>query len=362
MKALVRYGKKAEAFEVREMPVPEIAPDEVLVKVAYAGICGTDPHTYRSEDDGLAEPLIQGHEYSGTIEAVGEEVTDWAVGDRVAPESCVYYCGKCFLCRTGQHYLCRDSRTYSYGIHGVFAEYAQAPARILHRVPEGVSLLEASLSEPFCVSYQAVIAGSTVQPGDTVVVVGPGPIGVFAVICAHLAGAGEIVVVGTSGDDRRLELAQHYGATITINSSREDALTRILSLGDRYGADLVVDAAGPSSVLELSINAARPGGQITKVALGRAPVGVELDLLIYKNLTLKGHYGLTWDTWEVCLTLMATGQADLKPMVTHQLPLDEWQKGFELIESKEAMKVVLATGCADLGQKVRTSCVGYGKP
>jgi len=98
MKALVRYDKKAEAFEIRDMPVPEIAPDEVLVKVAHAGICGTDAHTYRAEDGGLAEPLIQGHEYSGTIEAIGNRVTGWAVGDRVAPESCVRYCGKCRSC------------------------------------------------------------------------------------------------------------------------------------------------------------------------------------------------------------------------------------------------------------------------
>lgn len=99
MKAVVRYDKRPEAFEVRDMPVPEIGPDEVLVKVAYAGICGTDPHTYRSEDAGLEEPLIQGHEYSGTIEALGSEVTGWVVGDRVAPESCVYYCGTCKLCQ-----------------------------------------------------------------------------------------------------------------------------------------------------------------------------------------------------------------------------------------------------------------------
>ena len=344
MRALVRHGREARAFEVRSVPVPEIAPDEVLVKVAYAGICGTDPHTYRTEDAGLTEPLIQGHEYSGTIRAIGGEVTGWSVGDRVAPESCVYYCGTCRLCQTNHHYLCRDHRSYSYGIQGVFAEYAKAPARILHRVPEGVSLRQASMAEPFCVSYQAVVVNNALEPGETVVVVGPGPIGLLAAMSARIAGASQVIIVGTEGDELRLQLAMDCGATMALNSSEEDPVPRLRALGGGYGADLVVDAAGPQSVLQLALDIVRPGGRIAKIAPTRARICMDLDSLVHRNVALNGFFGLTWETWEKCMTFMASGQADLERVATHELPLDQWRTGYELVEAKQAAKVLLTPG------------------
>ena len=137
MDALVRYGREPEAYAIREMPIPVIGPDEILVEVAYAGICGTDAVTFRNEDHGFVKPLIQGHELSGIIVAVGDRVAGWSLGDRVAPESSARLCGTCPMCLTGRRYLCPEQQCFSYGIHGVFARYAKCHGRTSGRVLRG---------------------------------------------------------------------------------------------------------------------------------------------------------------------------------------------------------------------------------
>jgi L-iditol 2-dehydrogenase len=158
---------------------------------------------------------------------------------------------------------------------------------------------------------------------------------------AQLRGASEIIAIGAKGDDERLELSKEYGATVTLNDSREDPLPRIMSLGDGYGADLVVDTAGPAETLKLAMSAVRPNGQITKIGWGPKPVNFSLDPLIAKSVTFRGHFSHTWDVWEKCLTMMGTGQIDLERMITHELPIDQWEQAFELVETRRAMKVAL---------------------
>jgi alcohol dehydrogenase/L-iditol 2-dehydrogenase len=158
---------------------------------------------------------------------------------------------------------------------------------------------------------------------------------------AQLCGASEIIAIGTEGDDERLELSKSFGATITINGSKQDALSKIMSLGDGYGADLIVDTAGATETLKLSMSAVRPNGQITKIGWGPKPVNFSLDPLIVKSVTFKGHFSHTWDVWEKCLTLMSKGQVELERLITHELPIDRWEEAFELVESRKAMKVVL---------------------
>ncbi len=342
MKAVVKYDNLANATELREVPVPEIGPNDVLVEVAYVGICGTDPHMHRNTvlfDFNC--PFILGHEFAGTIIEAGKQVSKFKVADRVTSETHADYCGKCVLCRTNNYHICRERKGFGFHLDGAFTKYVKVPERILHRVPDGVSLKAASLTEPFCVAYKSVICNSKVNPGDTVVVIGPGPIGLLCMKMAQFSGASQIIAVGTKGDDNRLELSKEFGATITINSSKQDALSKIKSLGDGYGADLIVDTAGVTETLKLSMDAVRPNGQITKIGWGPKPVNLSLDPLIAKSVTLRGHFSHTWDVWEKCLTMMGSGQIDLERLVTHELPIDKWEEGFELVENKEAVKVVL---------------------
>jgi alcohol dehydrogenase/L-iditol 2-dehydrogenase len=342
MKAVVKYDNVANATQLREVPVPEIGPGDALVEVAYVGVCGTDPHMHNgSVVFNFNCPFILGHEFAGTIVKVGGQVTNFKVADRVTSETHADYCGHCSLCRTNNYHLCRGRKGFGFHVDGAFTRYVRVPERSLHRVPDGVSLKAASLTEPLCVAYKSVICNSSVNPGDTVVVIGPGPIGLLCMRMAQLSGASEIIAVGTQGDDGRLELSKSYGATITINSSRQDALPKIMSLGDGYGADLIVDTAGAAETLKLSMAAVRPNGQITKIGWGPKPVNLSLDPLIAKSVTFKGHFSHTWDVWEKCLTLMSKGQIDLEQLITHELPIDKWEEAFELVETKKAMKVVM---------------------
>lgn len=342
MKAVVKYDNVAGATEVREVTAPEIGPDDVLVKVAYIGICGSDPHMHHNKVSYKVNvPLILGHEFSGTIDKIGANVKGWAVGDRVTSETHADYCGKCVMCRTNNYHVCRERKGYGFQIDGAFAKYVKVPSRILHKVPENVSLKAASLSEPLCVAYSCLVKHSPLKPADLVVVIGPGPIGLLCVKMASILGASDIVVVGTDGDDSRMEIAKKLGATLTINSSKQDPVPVIMAMRDGYGADLVVDAAGFSPTLKLSLDVVRPCGQINKIGWGPGPVGFSLDQLISKAVALQGTFSHNWDVWEKCMVLMGEGTVDLNDIITHELPLDQWHKGFELMESKEGLKIVL---------------------
>jgi len=342
MKAVVKYALKDGSTEVRDVPIPEIGETDVLVRVEYIGICGSDPHMHHNNISyPVGVPLILGHEFSGIIEKVGIKVSNFKKGDRVTAETHAEYCGKCVLCRTNSYHLCKERKGYGFGVDGAYAKYVKTPERILHKVPENVSLEEASLTEPLCVAYNLVVKNMTVNPGDVVVVIGPGPIGILACKMAQLSGASEIIVVGTTGDEKRLEKAREYGATITLNSSREDPLAVIKEKNDGYGANVVIDAAGPAVTLKLAIEAVMPNGAINKIAWGPKPINYSLDGIIEKAVTLRGSFSHTWDVWEKCLTLLEAGQVDLSGLITHELSIDEWEKGFELVESKEGIKVLL---------------------
>lgn len=342
MKAVVKYDNVAGATEVREVPVPSIGPDDVLVETAYIGICGSDPHMHHNKVSYKVNvPLILGHEFAGIIAEVGANVTGWKVGDRVTSETHADYCGKCVLCRTNNYHVCRERKGYGFQIDGAFAKYVRVPSRILHKVPENVSLKEAALTEPLCVAYSSLVKHSPLKPGDLVVIIGPGPIGLLCTKIASILGASDIVVVGTDGDDARMEIAKKMGATMTINSSQQDPVPIIMGMRDGYGANLVVDAAGFSPTLKLSLDVVRPCGQINKIGWGPGPVGFSLDQLISKAVALQGTFSHTWDVWEKCLVLMGERTVDLGEVITHELPLDQWQKGFDLMETKEGLKIVL---------------------
>jgi L-iditol 2-dehydrogenase len=342
MKAVVKYENKPLATELREVPVPTITENEVLIEVAYIGVCGTDPHMHTgAKTFNYNCPFILGHEFAGIIVEAGNGVKNFKVGDRVTAETHQDYCGKCALCRSGNYHICRDRKGYGFHTNGAFTKYVAANERILHKVPDSVSLKVASITEPFCVAYKAVVCNTTVNPGDTVLVIGPGPIGLLCMEMAKHRGASEIIAVGAKGDDERLKLSKEYGATIAINGSVQDPLPTIMALGDKYGVDVVVDTAGPSETLKLSIDAVRPNGQIIKIGWGPKPVNFSLDPLMAKSATLRGHFSHTWDVWEKALVMMGKGQVNLDRVITHELPIDQWAHAFELVETKKAMKVVL---------------------
>lgn len=343
MKAVVKYAEKDGATELRDnVPIPEIGPNDVLVKVNSIGICGSDPHMHHNNVSYPVDvPLILGHEFSGLIEKKGKNVTKYKEGDRVTSETHAEYCGECLMCKTNNYPLCKDRKGFGFGVDGAYADYVKVPERILHRVPENISLDEAALTEPLCVAYNLVVKNMTVNPGDSVVVIGPGPIGILSAKMCSIAGASDIIVVGTKGDEERLEKAKQYGATMTLNSSKDDVLSIIKEKNEGYGADVVIDAAGPASTLKLAIEAVRPEGIVNKIAWGPKPINYSLDLIIEKAVTIRGSFSHTWDVWEKSLKLLENNQVDLSGLITHTLDLKDWKKGFDLVESREGLKIVL---------------------
>jgi len=342
LKAVVKYAKEDGNTEIRKMPKPVPSSGEVLVQVKYAGICGSDLHVYHDNVSYKMDyPLILGHEFAGIIESVTPGVKNFKVGDRVTVETHAEYCGKCLMCRTNNYHLCRERKGYGFRVNGAFAKYVKAQERILHHVPKSINLKEAALTEPLCVAYNLVVKNITINPGDIVMVIGPGPIGILCCKMAEIAGASEIIMVGTKSDDKRLEKAKEYGANVVVNSEKENPLLYAKDKNEGYGVDVVIDAAGPAETLKLALEAVRPCGIIGKVAWGPKPIHFSLDKLLEKSLTLRGTFSHTWDVWEKCLKLMASRQVNLSGLITHELSIEEWKKGFDLIESREGIKVIL---------------------
>ena len=308
MKAVVKYGQENGMVELRDVELPHIGPGDVLLEVKAAGVCGSDIEMWRHHFTyRVNTPVIQGHEFCGVIAEVGQNVTSFKAGDRVISETSAYVCGACRFCRTGYYNMCPDRLGYGYGTNGAFTNFVKVRQEILHRMPTSLSFEEAALTEPACVAYNATIARSTIHPGDTVVVVGPGPIGLFSVQMARIAGAATIVAVGTTVDKERLELARGLGADVILNGETTDAVQSVRDLTDGLGADLVVDCAGSSGALKLSLEMVRRLGQITKVGWGPKPVDFSIDLLLTKSATLQGTYGHHWSIWKQVIRLEEKG-------------------------------------------------------
>ncbi|GIV79324.1 zinc-binding dehydrogenase [Litorilinea aerophila] len=342
MQALVKFGNHDGDVEIREVPEPRPGPGQVLLEVKAAGVCGSDLHMWRENHSwAIKLPLILGHEFCGVVAEVGEGVTGFQVGDRVACETAAAVCGQCVYCLSGNYNLCPHRLGYGALADGAFTRYVVARPQILHRIPDNVPFEHAALTEPICVAYNALVEKTAMKPGDLVVIQGPGPIGIMALQIARLRGAGTLVVLGTDVDQHRLEVAEELGAHYVLNIQRDDPVALIRSLGDGFGADLVVDCTGVSRALQQSLELVRPNGRITKIGWGPQPLDFSLDPLVGKAVTLQGSFSHTYPTWERALGLLSTGQINLGPVIGGVYPLTEWEEAFHAMERGDNVKSVL---------------------
>jgi alcohol dehydrogenase/L-iditol 2-dehydrogenase len=280
-------------------------------------------------------PVVLGHEFGGRIAELGAAVRGWSEGDRVVSETAAVIDPASPLSRAGRYNLDPRRKGFGYGVDGAMTRFVRVPARCLHRVPDGLPLEQAALTEPCCVAYNAVIENGRVQPGDRIVVLGPGPIGILCAAMARLAGA-EVALVGLDRDRVRLEVARAYGCDVIIGDATEWARRR-----DGLGADGVVDAAGVSAALRTALDLVRPAGWISKVGWGPQPLNFSLDPLVQKNVTLQGSFSHTWPMWERVLALLASGRLDVRPITGGVWPLEEWHTAFERMHGGEIVKAVL---------------------
>lgn len=342
MIALVKYSNKDKAVRLMDVDIPKINSDEVLIEIKYAGICGSDPHIYHQNISyNIKTPIILGHEYSGKIVEIGENISKWKVGDRVTSETHADYCNECVLCRMGYYHLCKHRKGYGFHVDGVFTKYVKVKQRILHSLPENVSYREGSAVEPLCVVYNAIVNNANFMPGYSVIVIGPGTIGMLAAMLIDIMGASKIVIAGTKLDKDRLEKAKTIGPFDIILSEDKDSLKRLKNdINEGYGFDLVIDSAGSSETLKLAMEIVRPYGEIVKIGWGPQQINYSIDEIIGKSVRLQGSFSHFWPVWERCLELLKNKKIDLNKIITHEMPLDEWKQGFDLVGNCKGLKVV----------------------
>ncbi len=342
MIGLVNFAPEPHSVELRELPQPEIGEEDVLLAVEAVGICGSDLHQYTGRQSWKVNyPVVLGHEFGGLVAQAGKRVRGFREGDRVVSETAAVIDAGSPFTRTGQYNLDPNRLGFGYGVHGAMTKFVRVPERCLHRVPEDLSFENAALTEPCCVAYNAVCLHAQIRPGDSVAIIGPGPIGLLCALMARLSGARPLIVIGVKADAKRLAVARQIGAAHTYGEHGEDVAASVKALGDGYGVDVVIDAAGVSATLKLALDLVRPGGQISKVGWGREPLDFSLDALVGKGVTLRGSFSHNWPMWEKVLGMLASGQIDLTHILNRVAPLAEWESCFEQMHRGELVKAVL---------------------
>ena len=334
--AVVNYSEVKGSVEIREIPLPEIGEDDVLLAVENVGVCGSDLHQWTSDHSWQVNyPVVLGHEFGGKISSLGARVTGWKVGDRVVSETAAVIDTQNPMSRVGLYNLDPTRKGFGYGVNGAMTKFVRVPARCLHRIPDSLSFEQACLTEPCCVAYNSVVGNSNVKPGDRVLVIGPGTIGILCAAVARLCGA-EVAILGLESDRGRLEIARKYGVEPFINSATDWARKR-----DGLGVDLVVDAAGVSATLKIAMDLVRPNGQITKVGWGPQPLNFSIDQIVQKNVRLQGSFSHNWPIWEKVIGLLASGALDVNPIIGGVWPITEWYEAFEKMHTGQVVKSIL---------------------
>jgi len=325
-------------IEARDLPRPTIGPDEGLLRVEACGICGSDVEQL----DGTLRvplPLVPGHEPLGRIAEIGERAARrWsvAVGDRVAVET-MLPCGACRRCRGGAYHLCARRRIYSYiplaeppGLWGAYAEYLYLPPNaILHRVDPSLPPELAVLFNPLGAGFRWAVELPHTQPGDTVLVLGPGQRGLASLIACREAGAGRVIVTGLGRDAHKLALARELGADATIDVEREDLLARVRELTDGRGADVVVEVTSyATEPVRDAVDCCAPGGTVVLAGVkGMKPVpDFVSDKVVLKEVTLRGAIGVTYDAYERAIRLIEARRVPLERLQTHRFGLRDAER------------------------------------
>ena len=345
MRGLMKTTKGPGNLELKEIKDPKPKKDEVLIEVAAAGICGTDVHI-KHDQTFYTPPVILGHEYSGKVVEVGSDVTEIVVGDSVVSPATAY-CGKCYQCKTGHMNRCTSATKRILGTsraNGAFAKYLTVPEYIIHKVPKGVPMEEAALAEPTACVVHSVIDKSPIMPGDVVVVQGPGTMGLLAAQIAKAMGAGMVIVTGVSADQWRFDIAKMIGVDVTLDVQQDqNPLQTVLNETDGRGADVVIEASGACIACNQALDFVKVAGHVTLLGIRGRPLDIDLDAIAIKELTMSGTWGTLPSSWVTTLRLMESKKIDVAPLITHRISLDDWEKGFELMEKQQAIKVLFTS-------------------
>lgn len=341
MKALVL--KEYNNFILEDVPLPDYGMNDVLVKVKACSICGSDVHGMDGSTGRRIPPIIMGHEASGIIEGVGENVKGYKSGDRVTFDSTIY-CGKCWFCKRGEINLCDNRRVLGvscsdYRLHGAFAEYVSVPEHILYPLPDEVSFEYGAMVEPLSIAFHAV-SRSTVSLNDTAVVVGSGMIGLLVIQLLKLVGCGKIIAVDMVR--QKLDMAAKFGADICLRSNEVDVAGEVYKITGNRGADIAFEVVGITPTLQLAIASLRKGGSLTLIGNVKPSVDFPLQMAVTRQISLYGSCASSGE-YPDCLDLIANGKVDIDSFISAVAPLSEGASWFERLYKGEPglMKVIL---------------------
>jgi L-iditol 2-dehydrogenase len=343
MLAIRKLARGIGNIEVKDVPKPSAGPDQVIIKVDSAGICGTDLHIYLDEFE-THPPVTIGHEVAGRIVEIGTDVTGWKEGDRVTTETYFYTCGRCFDCRRGRRNLCLQRRSIGSKQDGAFAEFLLTPAANLIRIPDDLDLESAALTEPLACVVHGVLGTAGVRAGDNVVIAGPGAIGLLALQLSKVAGA-SVLMIGTDQDLERLKLAEELGADHVINV--QEVSNIVESVTDIFGgncADLVIECSGASAAAKTLTDVARRGARFCQMGLYGKTIPFDQDAVCYKELVVTGTNASVTPAWTRALKLLAERRVDARRLISHRFAIADWDKALEIVKSKQGIKVVLKPG------------------
>ena len=342
MLALVKTQKGKGFLELMDMPEPKPGKGEVLLEIKATGICGTDLHV-REDAFPYWPPVILGHEFAGEVVELGPDCKYYKLGDRVVGEPHTKACGQCYLCRTGNPQICMDKRSPGWGIHGSFCKYLVMPEHLLHKIPDNMDFDTAAVLEPTANAVHNVIERAGIVAGDFVVVIGPGPIGLLCGMTAEAAGARHVIMAGAPPDEgMRLEKAKALGFESVVNVAKVDLTEMVMDLTNGVGADLVIDCSGAPRAIAGMPALARKKGKLQAVGLtGGRNVDFPWNTCSTKSLDISFGMSTSYTSWNRAISLVAKGLLPAGEVISHRMPLTEWETAFEEIAACRALKVIL---------------------
>lgn len=339
MKALFMESASAYDMTLRDTTIIEPGPEEVIIKVHTTGICGTDIKIYQGDYAKLHTPVILGHEFSGTIEAIGTEVKGLSLGENVtaSPGS---NCNKCHMCLEGKFNICENKKRIGFEVNGSFAEYVKVHHEQIHVLPKEIDLTEGALLEPISVVVHG-LRNILIKPTDVVLIIGPGPIGLIALQLCKASGA-TVAISGLTRDVKKLTIARRLGADFTINAENgESEYDQLFDKTNGEGPNVVIECTGSANGVNKGLELCRPGGSYVQIGTYSHKVNIDFMQIAYKEINVTGSYSHTKLDWKNSIELLKSGVINVESLIQEVYPFVKWEQAFKEAEQGNKAKILL---------------------
>ncbi len=340
MRALVKTKIEPGNIIFTEIPTPEPVPGQVRIKIKRSGICQTDNVYIHEGGFALKPPVVLGHEISGVIDAIGDSVTGFSIGDRVITQTTYHVCGKCRFCKRGELNHCPERKGIGSAANGGFAEYVVNRAESVMHLPDDLSFEQGACIEPLACGVHALTERTVVNVGSVVVVLGPGPIGLFAAQVAKAQGA-YVIVGGTTSDKKRFEIAKSLGIDMVVDVMKNDVDKIVKDVSEGYGADVVVEATGAPSAVSLAMDIIARRGTFVPMGIFNNDITIDFHNIKKKELTVQGSHAQIPTAWEKAIRLVQLGKINTDAIVSHIFPLTDWEEALKVVLERKGLKVML---------------------